>query len=58
MIPWVDVSGEWKGINIDGGLWINESYVATERDIDKLNLTIAEMEGEIKILTDRLDKMT
>lgn len=48
MLPYVDVGGELKGINIsDGGLWIDGNYVATARDINSLINRIAVLERNV-----------
>lgn len=52
ILPYVANSEAFKGINVEGGTLCNFGLpVATQRDIEKLNLKILEMEGPIKNLT-------
>lgn len=54
MLPYVDVGGELKGINIEGGLWLNGYYVANENQIGDLRKRIALLEGKINELKNSL----
>lgn len=54
MLPYVDVGGELKGINIEGGLWLNGYYVANENQIEDLRKRIALLEGKINELKNSL----
>lgn len=54
MLPYVDVGGELKGINIEGGLWLNGYYVANENQIGDLRKKIALLEGKINELKNSL----
>lgn len=54
MLPYVDVDGELKGINIEGGLWLNGYYVANENQIGDLRKRIALLEGKINELKNSL----
>lgn len=47
MLPYVDVGGELKGINIEGGLWLNGYYVANENQIGDLRKRIALLEEKL-----------
>lgn len=50
MLPYVDVDGELKGINIEGGLWLNGYYVANENQIGDLRKRISLLEEKINEL--------
>ena len=54
MLPYVDVGGELKGINIEGGLWLNGYYVANENQIGDLRKRIALLEEKINELKNSL----
>ena len=54
MLTYVDVGGELKGINIEGGLWLNGYYVANENQIGDLRKRIALLEGKINELKNSL----
>lgn len=54
MLPYVDVDGELKGINIEGGLWLNGYYVANENQIGDLRKRIALLEEKINGLKNSL----
>lgn len=54
MLPYVDVGGELKGINIEGGLWLNGYYVANENQIGDLRKRITLLEGKINELKNSL----
>lgn len=54
MLPYVDVGGELKGINIEGGLWLNGYYVANENQIEYLRKRIALLEEKINELKNSL----